>query len=59
MPGPQRDDNIYDISASLSHPLIIPELSASISEFYETTDSNQAFANYTRNVVSLGWTYTY
>ncbi len=59
VPNPKRDDNIYDISASISHPIVIPQLNGSISEFYETTDSSQPFACYSRNVISVGVSYTY
>jgi hypothetical protein len=58
-PSPKRYDNIYDVSASISHQIFIPELTGNVSEFYETTDSTQPFANYTRNVISIGVTYTY
>jgi tetratricopeptide (TPR) repeat protein len=58
-PTPKRTDNIYDVSASISHSIFIPELTGNISEFFETTDSSQPFACYTRNIISIGVTYTY
>lgn len=57
-PDPQRLDNAWAVSTSLSRP-INENLSAELSYTYFIADSSVAFAEYQRHIIGLGLRYRY
>ncbi|TDU81537.1 uncharacterized protein DUF560 [Prosthecobacter fusiformis] len=58
-PDPQRFDNAWMFSTSLSRPIFTDNLSVELSYNYTIADSSVAFAEYQRQVLGLGLRYRY
>lgn len=58
-PDPQRLDNAWMVSTSLSRPIFNENLSVELSYNYFIADSSVAFAEYQRHIVGLGLRYRY
>jgi len=59
VPAPHRLDDIFSVTAAISCPVVIDNLTAEFAVTSESADSAQGFAAYRRNVVSLALNYSF
>lgn len=59
LPQPEREDSVHTLTTALSRPLFTERLRAEFRYTRVMSDSNTAFADYTRNICSLGVRYEF